>query len=78
MEYEIDHVKKLRTTGRGSDFYGVCEICKKNASEVFVMEKRRIFRTNQNKIQTSPIGGGMYGHKDCLISRFGNPNIINI
>ena len=75
MGKHIDTVKVLRATGRGSDYFGSCECCKKPVSEVFVMERRRVFRRSDNSTYDSPVGGGLYGHKDCLIKAFGAANI---
>ena len=75
MGKHIDTVKVLRSTGRGSDYFGACECCKKPVSEAFVMERRRVFRRSDNSTYDSPVGGGLYGHKDCLIKAFGDANI---
>ena len=71
----IGLVKKIRSTGRGSDLYGNCDQCGKHMSECFVYETRRMFKRHSGEVYSSPSNGGAYGHKDCLEKHFGKANI---
>ena len=44
--------KDIRSTGAGSDKYGVCEVCKQNANTVYL--------TNIGQWT-------LFGHEECLI-----------
>ena len=64
-------VRELRGTGRGSDYYGGCDQCGKNMSECFVSQAKREYRRDNGELYYAPIGGGAYGHKECLEKYFG-------
>lgn len=40
MSKIIEQTREPRSTGRGSDVYGVCDQCGKRVSETFVMQTR--------------------------------------
>ena len=66
-------VYTVRSTKRGSDYYGACEFCGNECSEHFVATNRRVWvRDDGQHYLDSGISGGTYGHMDCLIGRFGN------
>ena len=71
----IDTIRVLRSTGMGSSFYGPCELCRKNVSEMFVMQLKMLLMRNDGVMYESPVGGGTYGHRECLIGKFGEPEI---
>lgn len=75
MGKHIGTIKVLRTTGRGSDFYGTCDQRGKNMSEAFVFQSRRVFERDDGSTYEGPADGGAYGHKDCLIKIFGKPDV---
>ena len=75
MSKIVDTIKHLRTTGRGSDRYGACEVCGKSVSEMFVFEHRNLVQRDDGSIFSHPTTGGTYGHRDCLVQSFGQPNI---
>ena len=61
----------VRDTKKGSDMYGSCEVCKHDTSRVYFAEKQRVWRHSDGHHYLSPVGGGTYGHMDCLISAHG-------
>lgn len=66
-------VRTVRNTKRGSDHYGLCEVCGNECSEHIVATNRRVWvRANGQHILDGGISGGTYGHMHCLIQRFGN------
>lgn len=75
MGKHIDTIKVLRSTGQGSSVYGGCDQCGKHMSETFVMQSRRLFQREDGSIYEGPASGGAYGHRECLIKHFGQPNI---
>jgi len=72
-----DSIKHLRNTGRGSDFYGVCDQCGKHVSETWVMQTKTLWKREDGTIYSSAEGGGAYGHRECLIRHFGEPNVFD-
>ena len=64
-------IRQLRSTGRGSDHYGMCDQCGKHMGECFVSQAKREFRRDDGTLYYSAMGGGAYGHKDCLEKYFG-------
>ena len=68
-------IRHLRSTGRGSDLYGNCDQCGKHMSECFVSQVRREYVRDDGGTYYAPVGGGAYGHKECLERCFGPHNI---
>ena len=62
---------KLSSTDGNSSNYGVCDICNKNATEVFhQIEKREYFNPITKKISLTQHNCKSYfGHKECLESK---------
>ncbi len=60
---------KINSTGESSKKYGVCEVCKQHASEVFLQTefKRYEFEHNHKKYEGWKITNILFGHKECLI-----------
>ncbi|MHB1630694.1 MAG: hypothetical protein ACYCQL_00570 [Acidithiobacillus sp.] len=65
-------VYTVRSTHRGSDYYGGCELCGKECSEHFVATKRRVWVRSNGQHYLADTTGGTYGHLDCLTSQFGS------
>jgi hypothetical protein len=65
-------VQTIKQTGHGSDWYGLCEVCKTHASSIDKLQKHRVWQKQSGEIYLSPIGGGAYGHAGCLIKTFGD------
>ena len=62
---------KLSSTNLSSNTYGVCEICGKHVSEVFVQtETRYFFNIITKNISLTHAGchPTRFGHKECLLS----------
>lgn len=59
-------ITTLRSTGRGSDYFGTCDQCGKHMSECFVRQHQREYRREDGTLYYSPLYGGAYGHKECL------------
>lgn len=60
----------VRSTKRGSDYYGTCDQCGKVCAEHFVATARKVFVRDNGQHYLCG-GGGAYGHLDCLIRQFG-------
>jgi hypothetical protein len=65
-------VQTIRQTGRGSDWYGVCEVCKTPASSIDCLQKHRVWQKQTGGMHLSQVGAGAYGHAGCLIKAFGD------
>lgn len=61
-----EYLATIRTTGRGSDYYGPCEVCGKTCSEHHVHTKRHVFVREDGLRYLNSVGAGMFGHKDCF------------
>ena len=61
---------KIKSTGSNSNKFGVCEVCKKPASETFIQqEQKEYFSPITNKTELTNAGCNiLFGHYDCLIS----------
>ncbi|ACK80541.1 hypothetical protein RU820_05360 [Acidithiobacillus ferrooxidans] len=65
-------VHTVRSTKRGSDHYGSCEVCGNECSEHFVATNRRVSVRDDGQHILDGGTSGTYGHMHCLIQRFGN------
>ena len=63
-------VHRMRTTGHGSDYYGPCDQCGKHVSETYVYQWHREWARPDGTIYLSPLGGGAYGHRECLLEHY--------
>lgn len=61
-------IRRLRSTGRGSNFYGDCEICFK---PVIDTEIETAHRRGTADLYVEPPSVGHYGHEEYLIDAFG-------
>ena len=66
-----DLVATIHGTGRGSDYFGHCEVCGKPTSETFVHQTHRVYERASGFRYISPLTGGAYGHSGCLRAKFG-------
>ena len=59
---------KIKSTGSNSNKFGVCEVCKKPASETFIQQERKSFYSAEtNQIELTHAGCiTRFGHYDCL------------
>ncbi len=63
---------RLKSTGRSSEYFGVCEVCGRHASDVFI-------QVPELAVSIHPIGGASrdgwaykpsgFGHRSCLLGR---------
>jgi hypothetical protein len=58
---------KLKKTGYGSERYGVCEVCKKQAKEIYMQTEEKKFMIG--KAIHWAHQGSLFGHKKCLIKK---------
>ena len=63
----------VRSTKRGSDHYGPCELCGKSCTEHFVATGNGVYTRENGQYYLSG-GISYYGHLDCLTRRFGDLN----
>lgn len=64
-------VSTIHGTGLGSGYFGGCELCSKHVSETFVHQTHRIYVRADGLRYLSPMTGGTYGHRECLVGKFG-------
>ena len=58
---------KLRRTGHSSTRFGLCEICKKYASEVWYQVEMQAYTKQSGKTGWTYFGcHNLFGHKECL------------
>ena len=72
----IGKEKLLRATGFGSTHYGNCDQCGKHVSETYVMQLVNKFQREDGSVYYASNTGGAYGHKECLVKYFGEPDVI--
>ena len=58
-------VRRIVGCGRGSDYYGACERCGKNASEMFklLFGHEYVRENGETYDNAQPVS---YGHRECL------------
>lgn len=66
------YVMTVRSTRRGSDHYGTCELCGEQCSEHFVATYRRVYVREDGRHYLSAASGGTYGHLSCLKNQYGD------
>ena len=62
----------INDTGHGTDWYGLCEVCKQSVPTTSKLQTHRVWIKSDGTKYLSPIGGGAYGHAGCLIATFGD------
>ena len=60
------HRYKLKVTHYSSERFGPCEVCEKNASEVYHQMARELFSDDEG--QFWGVISGLFGHERCLIN----------
>jgi len=63
-------VRRIQGTGRGSDYYGVCDRCKKNMSEAFKIKIGQEYRRENGELYDNAFAVS-YGHRECLMLDYG-------
>lgn len=61
-----EYLNTIRSTGYGSDRYGLCEVCSKHCTEHFVHTRRRVFIREDGLRYLNAVGACTFGHKDCF------------
>lgn len=64
-------VTTVRDTGKSSEYFGLCEVCKTHTSKVQIAQRNRVWTRDDGQHYLAPVGGGTYGHMDCLIASYG-------
>lgn len=65
-------VNTVRATGRGSDYFGACEMCGKSMSETFCFARFRIYRHGEGFSYLGAPAPGTYAHATCLPAGWSN------
>lgn len=66
----------IRVGGAGG-YFGACDVCGKPVSETFVGNTYPVYKKDAQDVYYlgGPVGGGTYGHENCIKS--GYPNAID-
>lgn len=64
-------MRTMKGMGRGSDYFGVCELCKQRMSECFTSTPWRVYEREDETCYLSRTNGSTYGHASCLVQAFG-------
>lgn len=65
-------VNLVRDTSRSSEYFGACEICKNEVSNVVVRHGAEIVINPEAQEYVFHEFGGMYGHLSCFIEAYGD------
>ena len=57
---------KLKRTQYSSERFGPCQVCKKNASEVYHQMARELFTDDEGQFWGAI--PGLFGHEGCLVN----------
>lgn len=63
------NIATIHATGHGSDYYGLCEICKKSVSETFVGQTHTVYtkpHDGQTIYYLSRSSPSLFGHRACV------------
>lgn len=58
--------QRIRNTGRGSDFFGVCECCRSEVATTHVREVRNKYQRSHGTTFWSYWSQRQYGHLKCV------------
>ncbi|HCL5783638.1 TPA: hypothetical protein ACWXGG_004113 [Klebsiella pneumoniae] len=59
-------IRITKTTGRGSDYYGLCELCGGHMSECFTSRLARERRREDGSLYPDLAGVHVFAHKTCI------------
>lgn len=59
-------VRITKSTGRSSDYFGPCEICKKHMSEAFRSSLSREWKRDNGEIYYGNESPAIYAHEQCI------------
>jgi hypothetical protein len=71
LQATTEKVATIYATGRGSDYFGACEVCNKHCAEHSVYSTYRVYADRDGARYLSGVSAGMYGHRDCLLDKLG-------
>ena len=57
---------RIRSTRKGSDRYGECEVCGKRADLIYVLTRWQIGYSKLNQLPALLPGSDLWGHLKCL------------
>lgn len=63
-------VNAMRSTGKGSDYFGRCECCRQHASETWGAQSALVYQREDGRLYMGGSVRAMYGHEQCLRERF--------
>lgn len=61
-------VSTVRFPGRGSDYFGACEVCGKHMAEASVFERHTLYRDSDGDLYLSNTSAGTYAHVGCKLN----------
>ena len=66
-------IRRIVGTGRGSDYFGMCERCGKPMSETFKLENGKEYVRENGELYDNahPVS---YGHRECLVRDYMTPH----
>ncbi|AXF76089.1 hypothetical protein AV903_12295 [Erwinia tracheiphila] len=63
-----NYVTFTKGLGRGSDYFGPCEVCGKHVSETFVARVKREWKRENGELYYG-CAPSLYGHEKCVTKR---------
>lgn len=60
-------VEAVRFPGKGSDYFGACEICGKHMAEAAVFERFKLFKHAEGFLYLAAPTPGVYAHMGCRL-----------
>ena len=64
-------VETVRFPGRGSDYFGPCEVCGKGMAETAVFETHRLYLDGDGDLYLGCTSAGKYAHVGCKLDHKG-------
>lgn len=58
-------VETVRYPGKGSDYFGACELCGKHMAEAAVFEQFKLFKHREGFLYLAAPKPGVYAHTGC-------------
>ena len=60
-------VDTVKLTGRGSDYFGACEVCGRHMSETALFVRYKIFQHDEGFFYLAAPNGGTFAHMGCKV-----------
>lgn len=64
-----EFIYEIKSTKRSSEYFGVCEVCKQHATEVFYQKKYVPYFSKLLKRMSKSLVSSLFGHENCLLSQ---------